>query len=240
MFYRKKATPCGNGSQCLMSLCILMGAALHGPVFLLTRRRTLTRGLGLPLNDLASAAWPARRVPVCNFIQTYLRNRVQLSKDNLNKGRKDCTAPWGLFGIDSGRIRATEWISLLRGECPWTNLNSSIDSTFSGFNILLETSLGDLPKVEGELVVPEIAPPDGQAETEQDPRPGGTDVTPGFPGMCSNGFVGRSRECVAQRRGYIYGFLAGSGFELLRISDSGVSVAGLPLKMIRFGFSPSA
>jgi len=70
--------------------------------------------------------------------------------------------------------------------------------------------LGDLPKVEGELIVPEIvsdalaeaapaeaaaldapgidsppvvSPPvvsmDGQAETEQDPRPGGTDVTPG-------------------------------------------------------------
>ena len=33
-----------------------------------------------------------------------------------------------------------------------------------------------------------------------------------------------------------YGFLAGRGFELLRISDSGVSVVGLPLKMMRFGF----
>src|SRR6184192_4467708 len=32
------------------------------------------------------------------------------------------------------------------------------------------------------------------------------------------------------------GLVAGSGFELLRISDSGVSVAGLPLKMMRFGF----
>ena len=52
--------------------------------------------------------------------------------------------------------------------------------------------LGDLPKVEGELIVPEIvaealaeAPPgeapdvDGQAQAEQDPRPGGTDVAPG-------------------------------------------------------------
>ena len=70
--------------------------------------------------------------------------------------------------------------------------------------------LGDLPKVDGDLIVPEIvadalaeaapaeaaaldapdvdsppvvSPPvvslDGQAETEQDPRPGGTDVTPG-------------------------------------------------------------
>jgi hypothetical protein len=36
-----------------------------------------------------------------------------------------------------------------------------------------------------------------------------------------------------------YGFLAGSGFELFRISDSGVSVAGLPLKMTRFGFAAS-
>ena len=36
-----------------------------------------------------------------------------------------------------------------------------------------------------------------------------------------------------------YLFLAGRGFELLRISDSGVSVAGLPLKMMRFGFSAS-
>jgi segregation and condensation protein B len=56
--------------------------------------------------------------------------------------------------------------------------------------------LGDLPKVEGELIVPETAaealaeaaPPvdspiadsmDGQAQAEQDPRPGGTDVAPG-------------------------------------------------------------
>ena len=61
--------------------------------------------------------------------------------------------------------------------------------------------LGDLPKVEGELVLPEgladatpvgtppaettesvpeaVASTDGQAQAEQDPRPGGTDVTPG-------------------------------------------------------------
>ncbi len=52
--------------------------------------------------------------------------------------------------------------------------------------------LGDLPKVEGELIAPELAAEapeeaapaetsgvDGQAEAEQDPRPGGTDVTPG-------------------------------------------------------------
>ena len=46
--------------------------------------------------------------------------------------------------------------------------------------------LGDLPKVEGQLVLPDGAAPetavvatDGQAQTEQDPRPGGTDVTPG-------------------------------------------------------------
>ena len=65
--------------------------------------------------------------------------------------------------------------------------------------------VGDLPKVEGELVVPEVAaegtpeapegtleapeapgevheaPPeaDAQAQAEQDPRPGGTDVAPG-------------------------------------------------------------
>ena len=37
--------------------------------------------------------------------------------------------------------------------------------------------LADLPKVEGELLVPDAL--DAQAETEQDPRPGGTDVTPG-------------------------------------------------------------
>jgi segregation and condensation protein B len=46
--------------------------------------------------------------------------------------------------------------------------------------------LGDLPKVEGQLVLPDgVAPEtavvstDGQAQAEQDPRPGGTDVTPG-------------------------------------------------------------
>jgi segregation and condensation protein B len=46
--------------------------------------------------------------------------------------------------------------------------------------------LGDLPKVEGQLVLPEGAAPetavvatDGQAQAEQDPGPGGTDVTPG-------------------------------------------------------------
>jgi segregation and condensation protein B len=41
--------------------------------------------------------------------------------------------------------------------------------------------LGDLPKVEGELTVPEPVgvPADGQAPAEQDPRPGGTDVAPG-------------------------------------------------------------
>ena len=44
--------------------------------------------------------------------------------------------------------------------------------------------LGDLPKVEGELVIPDLAPEvaaaveHGQAETEQDPGPGGADVTP--------------------------------------------------------------
>ena len=36
-----------------------------------------------------------------------------------------------------------------------------------------------------------------------------------------------------------HGFRAGTGFELFRISDSGVSVAGLPLKMTRFGFAAS-
>jgi segregation and condensation protein B len=43
--------------------------------------------------------------------------------------------------------------------------------------------LNDLPKVEGELVIPDLgaevaaaAERDGQAETEQDPGPGGTDV----------------------------------------------------------------
>jgi segregation and condensation protein B len=46
--------------------------------------------------------------------------------------------------------------------------------------------IGDLPKVEGELLVPEtlasevaVASSDGQTSTEQDPRPGGTDLTPG-------------------------------------------------------------
>jgi segregation and condensation protein B len=46
--------------------------------------------------------------------------------------------------------------------------------------------LGDLPKVEGELVLPDgaapepdVVSPDGQAQAEQDPRPGGADVTPG-------------------------------------------------------------
>jgi len=46
--------------------------------------------------------------------------------------------------------------------------------------------LGDLPKVEGQLVLPDGAAPetavvatDGQAQAEQDPGPGGTDVTPG-------------------------------------------------------------
>ncbi|HEX2441934.1 MAG TPA: SMC-Scp complex subunit ScpB [Methylomirabilota bacterium] len=44
--------------------------------------------------------------------------------------------------------------------------------------------LHDLPKVEGELVIPDLAPEvtaaveHGQAETEQDPGPGGADVTP--------------------------------------------------------------
>jgi len=38
--------------------------------------------------------------------------------------------------------------------------------------------LGDLPKVEGELLVPELAgaPVDGQAQAEQDPGPGGAGV----------------------------------------------------------------
>jgi segregation and condensation protein B len=46
--------------------------------------------------------------------------------------------------------------------------------------------LGDLPKVEGQLTLPdEAAPeaavvaPDGEAQAQQDPRPGGTDLTPG-------------------------------------------------------------
>lgn len=38
--------------------------------------------------------------------------------------------------------------------------------------------LGDLPRVEGELVVPELAAADGHAETQQDPGPGGPGVTP--------------------------------------------------------------
>jgi segregation and condensation protein B len=44
--------------------------------------------------------------------------------------------------------------------------------------------LNDLPKVEGELVIPDLVPEvttaveHGQAETEQDPGPGGADVTP--------------------------------------------------------------
>jgi segregation and condensation protein B len=41
--------------------------------------------------------------------------------------------------------------------------------------------VGDLPKVEGELLVPELAGAiaDGQAQAEQDPGPGGTGVTTG-------------------------------------------------------------
>jgi segregation and condensation protein B len=41
--------------------------------------------------------------------------------------------------------------------------------------------LGDLPKVDGELVVPELAAlsGDGQAQTEQDPGAGGADVPAG-------------------------------------------------------------
>lgn len=41
--------------------------------------------------------------------------------------------------------------------------------------------LGDLPKVEGELVVPELAAvgEHGEAETQQDPGPGGADVPAG-------------------------------------------------------------
>jgi hypothetical protein len=54
--------------------------------------------------------------------------------------------------------------------------------------------VGDLPKVEGELPLPEVLPEavvleaaapevavaltDGQAQTEQDPGPGGADVAP--------------------------------------------------------------
>ena len=40
--------------------------------------------------------------------------------------------------------------------------------------------LNDLPKVEGELVIPEVTvAPNGQAQAEQDPGPGGADVTAG-------------------------------------------------------------
>lgn len=39
--------------------------------------------------------------------------------------------------------------------------------------------LGDLPKVEGDLVVPEAAPGDGQAPAEQAPGPGGADLAAG-------------------------------------------------------------
>ena len=44
--------------------------------------------------------------------------------------------------------------------------------------------VGDLPKVDGELIVPELgevatAAADGQAQAEQGSLPGGTDVTPG-------------------------------------------------------------
>ena len=40
--------------------------------------------------------------------------------------------------------------------------------------------LNDLPKVEGDLVIPEVGvAPNGQAQAEQDPGPGGADVTAG-------------------------------------------------------------
>jgi segregation and condensation protein B len=41
--------------------------------------------------------------------------------------------------------------------------------------------LGDLPKVEGELLVPELAVlgGDGEAPTQQDPGPGGPDLPAG-------------------------------------------------------------
>src|SRR5262245_8902831 len=46
--------------------------------------------------------------------------------------------------------------------------------------------LGELPKVEGQLTVPDgvaaeaaVVSPDGEAQAQQDPGPGGTDVTPG-------------------------------------------------------------
>src|SRR5262249_56541061 len=40
--------------------------------------------------------------------------------------------------------------------------------------------LNDLPKVEGELMIPEVSvAANGQAQAEQDPGPGGADVTAG-------------------------------------------------------------
>jgi segregation and condensation protein B len=40
--------------------------------------------------------------------------------------------------------------------------------------------LGDLPRVDGDLVLPDLGPAgDAEAPTEQDPGPGGTDVTAG-------------------------------------------------------------
>src|SRR5207245_6492312 len=40
--------------------------------------------------------------------------------------------------------------------------------------------LNDLPKIEGELMIPEVSvAANGQAQTEQDPGPGGADVTAG-------------------------------------------------------------
>src|SRR4029079_11083142 len=57
--------------------------------------------------------------------------------------------------------------------------------------------------------------------------------------------VGRfvQKRCFSTSLNNIYlvdhGLLAGTGFELFRISDSGVSVAGLPLKITRFGFAAS-
>jgi hypothetical protein len=56
---------------------------------------------------------------------------------------------------------------------------------------------------------------------------------------------GRIQRCFASLNMTItdsrttYGFVAGRGFELFRISDSGVSFSGFPLKMMRFGFSAS-
>ena len=46
----------------------------------------------------------------------------------------------------------------------------------------------------------------------------------------------RKDRATQSDAGYNYGFRAGKGLELLRISDSGVSVIGLPLKMTQFGF----